>query len=153
MSCESICILVTRLKTNLTAPKVCRSSSFPTAQSFGTTYVFQANPTNEAIQKKSASQLVSKLINRKGKGRHTIRHAQTKIIQTLPIRERVLNRALSAIIRRIVVILEEVSDNKLALALRAQQEPESEAVEETPRTRVREVQQNDALRRHRRQQG
>ena len=36
-------------ETILTAPIVCRNSSFPTVQLFGMEYVFQARPMNEAV--------------------------------------------------------------------------------------------------------
>ena len=47
-----------------------------------------------------------------------------------------MHRALPAVIVRVVVVLEEVPDEELALRLRAQHQSETDAVEAAPREGV-----------------
>ena len=50
-----------------------------------------------------------------------------------------MERALAAVVVRVVVVLQVVPDEELALRLRAEDEPEADVVERAPRERVQEV--------------
>ena len=60
----------------------------------------------------------------------TIRHAHARVVDLLPVLERLVHRALAAVVVRVVVVLEVVADEELVLRLRAEDEPEPEAVDE-----------------------
>lgn len=71
---------------------------------------------------------------------HTISHAQARVIQRLPIRERLPHRTVTIIVDRIRVVLKEVANKELGLALRPQEKTQSKTVEDAPSGRVRKVQ-------------
>jgi len=70
---------------------------------------------------------------------HTIGHAQARVVQRLPIRERLAHCTVTIIIDRIRVVLEEVADEELGLALRPQEKPQAKTVEDAPSGCVRKV--------------
>ena len=71
---------------------------------------------------------------------HTVSHAQTHVIERLPIRERLLHRTVTIIVGRIRVVLEEVANKELGLALRTQEKTQPKTVEDAPSGCVSKVQ-------------
>ena len=83
----------------------------------------------------------------------TIRHAHARVVDLLPVLERLMHRALPAVIVRVVVVLEVVTDEELVLRLCAKQQAEAKLVEQRPRKGVHEVQREGTRREDRERRG
>jgi hypothetical protein len=70
---------------------------------------------------------------------HTIGHTQAKIIDRFPVAESLLDSTDTPVIGRIIVVFHKVPDKELALALSAEQEPETETMKYAPRKRMHSV--------------
>lgn len=123
----------------LTAPMVCRKSSTPTVHSCGIVYVFHAKQKNDTACRPISHQHLDLYLARTNRTL-TVRHAHAQVINLLPVRERLDDRAAPVVTGRVVVVLQEVAHEELALRLRAQEEAEPHRVREAPRERMREVQ-------------
>lgn len=134
----------------LTAPIVCRRSSTPTVHSCGIVYVFHARQKNDTAP---PHHQLHRSYGTGQPGTRTIRHAHAQVINLLPVRERLNDRAAAVVARRVVVVLQEVAHEELALGLRAEEDAEPDGVREAPRERVHEVERERAPCRERREQG
>ena len=86
----------------------------PTVQLLGIEYDFHVSPIEEAVFDFTWSAVNSiniKIIP-------SIGHAHAQVIYRLPVRERFQYGALAPIVPRVVVMLQEMTNHKLALRLR-----------------------------------
>ena len=120
-----------------TVPSVWHNKSFPTLQSLGKEYDFHTRPRHETNRKRRLS---ARPLCRMHDGIRTISHTHAHIIDCLPVRESLDDGTLTDILLGIVVVLQEVANHKLVLALGTKELAEANVVDEDPRQGMNEMQ-------------
>jgi hypothetical protein len=114
----------------LTAPSVWRSSSFPTVHSRGKVYVCHATPIKETEWYELCPKVAQHTL--------TVTHHEAGVIDCLPIIKS-LDNCPFCLTLGIMVVLDEVPDDKLVLALCLQNKPQHEAMEYGPAQRMEKM--------------